>query len=128
MPSRERSGCLTRATPPATRGWLCRTWRDAERILAKTAEAGLDLEVITAALERDGVRSFCSSYHELLDCIGSKLPALAGSQRARRATRSGPQAPSSRSALLPEPRLPRAARQAPELAVHWAFLDGPLRE
>ena len=54
----------------------------AERTLAKTAEAGLDLEVITAALERDGVRSFCSSYHELLDCIGSKLPALAGSQRA----------------------------------------------
>jgi transaldolase len=54
----------------------------AERILVKTAETGLDLDAITASLEREGVRSFCSSYRELLDCIGSKLAALAGSQRA----------------------------------------------
>ena len=55
---------------------------DAERVLADTAKAGLDLDGITTTLEREGVRSFCSSYSELLACIESKLPALAGSQRA----------------------------------------------
>jgi transaldolase len=55
---------------------------EAEQVLAETAEAGPDLDVITATLERDGVRSFCGSYNELLDCIASKLPALAGSQPA----------------------------------------------
>jgi transaldolase len=55
---------------------------EAERVLAATAEAGLDLDVITATLERDGVRSFCGSYNELLACIDSKLPALVGSERA----------------------------------------------
>ena len=49
---------------------------EAERVLAATAEAGVDLDAITATLERDGVRSFCSSYNQLLDCIGSKLPGL----------------------------------------------------
>ena len=55
---------------------------EAEQILAKTAEAGPDLDAITATLEREGVRSFCNSYNELLDCIDSKLPALAGSPPA----------------------------------------------
>ena len=55
---------------------------EAERVLAEAAKAGLVLDRITATLEREGVRSFCSSYNELLACIGSKLPALAGSQRA----------------------------------------------
>ena len=55
---------------------------EAERVLAEAADAGLDLGEITATLEREGVDSFCSSYGELLDCIVSKLPALAGSQRA----------------------------------------------
>jgi transaldolase len=55
---------------------------ETERVLAETAEAGLDLDGITATLEREGVRSFCGSYNELLGCIDSKLPALAGSRRA----------------------------------------------
>jgi transaldolase len=54
---------------------------EAEQVLAETAEAGLDIDGITATLEREGVRSFCGSYNELLACIDSKLPALAGSQR-----------------------------------------------
>ena len=37
------------------------------------ADAGIDLATVTADLERAGVRSFCDSYHELLDCIESKL-------------------------------------------------------
>jgi transaldolase len=47
----------------------------AERMLAAAAAAGLDLSVITAELERDGVRSFCDSYHQLLACIEHKLTA-----------------------------------------------------
>jgi transaldolase len=38
----------------------------AEQILRNAAEAGIDLDAITTELERDGVRSFCDSYHELL--------------------------------------------------------------
>ena len=39
------------------------------------AEAGVDLDAITAELEREGVESFCDSYGELLDCIERKLAA-----------------------------------------------------
>jgi transaldolase len=49
----------------------------AGRTLADAAAAGIDLAAVTAALEREGVRSFCDSYHELLDCIEQKLGALA---------------------------------------------------
>ena len=44
----------------------------AERTLAAAAAAGLDLAAVTAQLEREGVRSFCDSYHQLLDCIERK--------------------------------------------------------
>src|SRR5204862_4290673 len=46
-----------------------------ERMLAAAAAAGLDLSVITAELEREGVRSFCDSYHQLLACIAHKVAA-----------------------------------------------------
>lgn len=48
-------------------------------MLRRAAEAGVDLAAITAQLEREGVQSFCDSYHELLACIRSKLepPVLA---------------------------------------------------
>jgi transaldolase len=49
---------------------------DAERILAAAAVAGLDLAAVTAQLEREGVSSFCDSYHELLGCIEHKLTAV----------------------------------------------------
>jgi hypothetical protein len=32
---------------------------------------------VTAQLERDGVRSFCDSYDQLLKCIESKLSVVA---------------------------------------------------
>jgi transaldolase len=41
--------------------------------LRQARAAGIDLDAITAELEREGVRSFCDSYHELLDCIDHKL-------------------------------------------------------
>lgn len=50
--------------------------RDADRTLAAAAEAGIDLDRITAELEREGVESFCASYRELLGCIEQRRTAL----------------------------------------------------
>jgi transaldolase len=49
----------------------------AERTLANAAAVGIDLVAVTRELEREGVRSFCDSYRELLDCIESKLAVVA---------------------------------------------------
>jgi transaldolase len=48
----------------------------AEQILVDAAAAGIDLAGVSAELERDGVRSFCDSYHQLLGCIERKIRAL----------------------------------------------------
>jgi transaldolase len=48
----------------------------AAHVLAAASAAGIDLSSITAGLEREGIRSFCDSYRELLDCIDRKLEAL----------------------------------------------------
>ena len=45
----------------------------ASATLRRARGAGIDLDAVTAELEREGVRSFCDSYHELLDCIDNKL-------------------------------------------------------
>jgi transaldolase len=45
----------------------------ATEILRRLEDTGIDLGAITAELEREGVRSFCDSYHQLLDCVESKL-------------------------------------------------------
>ena len=58
----------------ASRGFGAST---GEEILGRAAEAGIDLAAITSELERDGVRSFCNSYRELLDCIENKLQRAA---------------------------------------------------
>lgn len=42
-------------------------------ILRGVEAVGIDLGAITAELEREGVRSFCDSYHQLLACIETKL-------------------------------------------------------
>jgi transaldolase len=47
----------------------------AEETLSRAAEAGVELDAITAELEREGVDAFCDAYAELLECIKSKLPA-----------------------------------------------------
>ena len=60
-----------------------RTGAAEEIARAAPRHAGIDLDAITAQLEREGVRSFCDSYHELLDCIETKLGATrAASGRA----------------------------------------------
>jgi transaldolase len=48
----------------------------AERTLTDAHAAGIDLDAVTAELEREGVQSFCDSYHQLLDCIEGKLAAM----------------------------------------------------
>jgi transaldolase len=50
------------------------------RVLADLAAAGVDLAAVTNALEREGVSAFRDSYRDLLDCIHSKLGAVAVSQ------------------------------------------------
>jgi transaldolase len=49
----------------------------AEETLRLAGTAGIDMAAVTAQLEREGVHSFCDSYHELLDCIETKLQATA---------------------------------------------------
>ena len=55
----------------------------AERTLTEAHGAGVDLDAVTSKLEREGVQSFCDSYHQLLDCIEGKLGALAPASGAR---------------------------------------------
>ena len=49
----------------------------AELALADAAAAGIDLTAVTAQLEREGVRAFCDSYRQLLDCVQAKASAVA---------------------------------------------------
>jgi transaldolase len=48
---------------------------EADATLRRAAEAGIDLPALTAELEAAGVRSFCASYRELLECIDRKFAA-----------------------------------------------------
>ena len=60
---------------------------EAAETLLRAAAAGVDVAAITATLEREGVRSFCDSYHELLQCIEAKKAQVAtgsGGSVARR--------------------------------------------
>jgi transaldolase len=47
----------------------------AEETLRQAEDAAIDLDAITAELEREGVRAFCDSYHQLLERIEIKLQA-----------------------------------------------------
>jgi transaldolase len=44
-------------------------------VLSSAAAEGVDLDAITATLEREGVESFCESYRQLLRCVESKVAA-----------------------------------------------------
>jgi transaldolase len=50
----------------------------AEATLTNARAAGIDLPAVTAELEREGVQSFCDSYHQLMECIDSKLETVVG--------------------------------------------------
>jgi transaldolase len=49
----------------------------AAEILLRADGAGVDVAAVTAALEREGVHSFCDSYHQLLQCIEAKKAQIA---------------------------------------------------
>jgi transaldolase len=46
---------------------------EAVATLQRAEHAGVDVDAVTWALEREGVEAFCASYRELLDCIEAKL-------------------------------------------------------
>jgi transaldolase len=48
----------------------------AHATLRRLRDASIDLEAVTSELEREGVRSFCDSYHELLSCIRARVETL----------------------------------------------------
>jgi transaldolase len=50
----------------------------AEQTLTAAARARIELDAVTAELEREGVRSFCDSYHQLLECIERKRGVMVG--------------------------------------------------
>jgi transaldolase len=45
----------------------------ATETLRRAEDAGIDLAAVTTELEREGIRSFCDSYRDLLACIEAKL-------------------------------------------------------
>jgi transaldolase len=55
--------------------------RHADETLRRAAEAGVDLPGFTAQLEREGVHSFCDSYHELLALLETALRQTAVARR-----------------------------------------------
>jgi transaldolase len=61
----------------ADHGQTTRTLSDsadtADAIVRASEDAGIDLDAITAQLEREGVQSFCGAYSDLLQCIDTKL-------------------------------------------------------
>jgi transaldolase len=57
---------------------------EAEAILRRAGEAGIDLTAVTAQLEREGVRSFCDSYHDLLGCVETKVQRTVSAARVVR--------------------------------------------
>jgi transaldolase len=61
----------------------------ANAVLRRTHAAGVDLDAVTGELEREGVRSFCDSYNELLDCIETKLEATLPAGNGATADRAG---------------------------------------
>jgi transaldolase len=63
---------------------------EAEDTLREAAEAGIELDAVTSELEREGVRSFCDSYHELLDCIEAKVERTASRKPGRRLSSPAP--------------------------------------
>jgi transaldolase len=53
----------------------------AGHLLRELAEAGVDLDTITADLEREGIKSFESSYRQLLGCIEARTARLRTADR-----------------------------------------------
>lgn len=49
---------------------------DAEEVLARFAQAGVDDAVLAAQLQKEGAAAFSKSWGDLIDCIKSKCEVL----------------------------------------------------
>jgi transaldolase len=49
---------------------------DAEEVLDRFAQAGVDLDALAAELQRDGATAFVASWKELLACLVDKSTSL----------------------------------------------------
>jgi transaldolase len=49
---------------------------NAEEVLARFAQAGVDYDALAAQLQREGAESFDASWSELMGCIASKSELL----------------------------------------------------
>jgi len=56
---------------------------DAEAVLARFADVGIDIDDLATQLLREGTQSFIKSSHELMQRIAGKRDALAGADAAR---------------------------------------------
>ena len=54
---------------------------DAEPVLARFADAGIDIDALAGQLQRDGAKSFLKSWQELLKRIADKSATLAGASQ-----------------------------------------------
>jgi transaldolase len=50
---------------------------DAQALLQKLAEAGVDYDDVTDTLEQEGVQKFCDSFDQIVESIREKRSALA---------------------------------------------------
>lgn len=62
----------------ALRGAMAADGGDAEAVLARFAQAGIDVDALALQLQRDGAQAFVKSWKELLERIAGKSVALAG--------------------------------------------------
>jgi transaldolase len=62
----------------AVKGVLPADGGDAEAVLAELARAGIDIEALAAALQREGAAAFSRSWKDLLERIAAKCDVLTG--------------------------------------------------
>ena len=60
----------------AVDGWLSADGGDSDEMLARFAEAGIDVDALASQLQSDGATSFVRSWRKLMDVIASKSDAL----------------------------------------------------
>jgi transaldolase len=65
----------------ARRSWRTRLdhgdgWGDCEEVLARFAQAGVDVDALATQLQEEGAKSFVKSWNELMSVIASKSDAL----------------------------------------------------
>ena len=65
----------------ALRGAMAADGGDAEAVLARFAQAGIDVDALALQLQRDGAQAFVKSWKELLERIADKSAALAGADK-----------------------------------------------